>query len=429
MTGQRVIFHVDMDAFFVSVEELFDRSLRGKAVVVGGNRDERGVVSAASYAARKFGVHSAMPLRTAAKLCPNAIFVPGHPERYREYSHKVYTILNRFTPKLEMASIDEAYLDLTGSERLHGPPLRAAHRLHDAIKSETGLNCSIGIATSRLVAKISSDQAKPNGILWVAPGLEARYLAPLEVRKVPGVGKVTEQNLHRLGIRRIGDLAALDEHLLEERFGKWGLALAGKAKGEDAGGWFDTDIGEHADPKSISHEHTFNEDTADPEQLEATLSHLSQQVGRRLREHRLFARTLQLKLRTSDFKTITRAHSPANSTQLDNEIFAEIRRLFRDNWRPGAKIRLLGVHASGFDHQQGQLDLLHPDAQERWSKALAAADKLRDRFGEGAVSLASGMKGRYHERVHENPVGLPGKVAGDRNSSAAPASPPKHRDS
>jgi DNA polymerase-4 len=413
-TPKVVIFHVDMDAFFVSVEELYDPSLKGKAVVVGGKRDERGVVSAASYEARKFGVHSAMPLRTAARLCPHAIFVHGHPDRYRDYSHRVFEILNRFTPKLEMASIDEAYLDLTGSQRLHGPPLRAAHLLHEAIKRETGLNSSIGIATSRLVAKISSDQAKPNGILYIVPGLEARFLAPLEIRKVPGVGKVTEQNLQRLGIRRIGDLAALDERILEQRFGKWGLALAGKARGEDAGGWFDTDIGEHSDPKSISHEHTFNEDTADLDQLEATLSHLSQQVGRRLREHGLYARTLQLKLRTSDFHTITRAHSPTRSTQLDNEIFAEIRRLFRHNWKPGTRIRLLGVHASGFDHEQGQLDLLNPDSQERWSRALAAADKLRDRFGDSAVSLASGMKGRYHERVHENPVGLPGKVEGDR---------------
>lgn len=422
MTAQRTIFHVDMDAFFVSVEELSDPSLRGKAVVVGGDRNERGVVSAASYEARKFGVHSAMPLRTAAKLCPHAIFVHGHPDRYREYSHKVYAILNRFTPKLEMASIDEAYLDLTGSVRLHGPPLRAATLLHDAIKRETGLNSSIGIATSRLVAKISSDQAKPNGIMLVMPGLEARYLAPLEIRKVPGIGKVTEQNLQRLGIRRIGDLAALDERVLEEHFGKWGLALAGKARGEDAGGWFDSDIGEHSDPKSISHEHTFNEDTADLTQLEATLSHLSQQVGRRLREHSLWARTLQLKLRTSDFHTITRAHSPSHSTQLDNEIFAEIRRLFQRNWKPGSKIRLLGVHASGFDHEAGQLDLLNPQSQERWTRALAAADKLRDRFGESAVSLASGMKGRYHERVHENPVGLPGKVE-DHNAGKGRATP------
>src|SRR5690349_6138387 len=190
----KTYFHVDMDAFFVSVEELFDPSLRGKPVVVGGKSNERGVVSAASYAARKFGVHSAMPLRTAYKLCPQAIFVEGHPERYREYSGRVFEILQSFSPLVEMASIDEAYVDMTGTERLHGPPLRAAHQLHEAIQSATRLNCSIGIASSRLVAKIASDQAKPNGILRVLPGVEARFLAPLEVRRIPGVGKVMEQN-------------------------------------------------------------------------------------------------------------------------------------------------------------------------------------------------------------------------------------------
>src|SRR6478752_4713522 len=162
----RMIFHVDMDAFFVSVEELFNPELKGKAVVVGGQRDERGVVSAASYEARKFGVHSAMPLRTAYKLCPHAIFVDGHPDRYRDYSHQVFEVLQSFSPLVEMASVDEAYLDITGTERLYGPPLRAAHLLHERMKERTRLNCSIGIAASRLVAKISSDQAKPNGVLW-----------------------------------------------------------------------------------------------------------------------------------------------------------------------------------------------------------------------------------------------------------------------
>src|SRR5208282_2869111 len=183
----RTIFHVDMDAFFVSVEELFDPSLKGKPVVVGGQANQRGVVSAASYAARKFGVHSAMPLRTAARLCPQAIFVDGHPTRYREYSGKVYEVLKSFSPQVDMASVDEAYMDLTGTERLHGPPLSAAHRLHDAIKRDTDLNCSIGISASRMVAKVASDQAKPNGVLWVLPGEEARFLAPLDVRKIPGV--------------------------------------------------------------------------------------------------------------------------------------------------------------------------------------------------------------------------------------------------
>ena len=256
-------FHLDMDAFFVSVEELFDPSLKGKPVVVGGRPKERGVVSAASYAARKFGVHSAMPLRTAYKLCPQAIFVEGHRERYVEYSGKVYEVLQKFSPRVEMASIDEAYLDLTGTERLLGPPLAAAHGLHNAVRGATNLNCSIGAASSRLVAKIASDQAKPHGILWIPPGCEARFLAPLDVRKIPGVGKVTERSLHDCGVRKIGDLARLDRSSLEQRFGKWGLALAGKARGEDTGGWFDGEIGDDVEPRSISHEHTFSVDTAD----------------------------------------------------------------------------------------------------------------------------------------------------------------------
>ncbi|SPE42768.1 DNA polymerase IV [Candidatus Sulfopaludibacter sp. SbA3] len=405
----RTYFHVDMDAFFVSVEELYDPSLKGKPVIVGGRPDERGVVSAASYAARKFGVHSAMPLRTAYKMCPQAIFVDGHPERYREYSEKVYETLRGFSPLVEMASIDEAYLDMTGTERLHGPPLRAAHQLHQRMKEATNLNCSVGIATSRLVAKISSDQAKPNGVLWVIPGSEVAYLAPLDVRKVPGVGKVTEKNLHAVGIRKVGDLARLDERFLEERFGKWGLALAGKSRGLDAGGWFDTEIGAEEGPKSISHEHTFNEDTADVPQIESTLSHLCEMVGRRLREHGLHARTIQLKLRYSDFSTITRAHSVARGTQIDTELFEEIRQLFRANWRAGWPVRLLGVHASGWAQGEEQMDLLGEDRHEKWKQTLAAADRLRDRFGEKAVSLAASLRGNFRERTHENPASLPGK--------------------
>src|SRR5229473_1732774 len=413
----RTIFHVDMDAFFVSVEELFDPSLKGKAVVVGGQRDERGVVSAASYAARKFGVHSAMPLRTAAKLCPNAVFVDGHPERYRECSEKVYEVLNHFSPQVEMASIDEAYLDMTGTKRLHGPPLRAAHMLHQKMKSETQLNCSIGIGVSRLVAKVSSAQAKPNGILWIVPGEEAKFLAPLNVRDIPGVGKVMEQNLHALGIRKVGDLARLEESELEARFGKWGLALAGKARGEDAGGWFDTEVGADTDAKSISHEHTYNEDTADASQLESTLMRLSEMVGRRLREAKFYTRTIQLKLRYKDFTTITRAHTLAAPTQLDGEIFEQVRTLFRKNWKPGRQVRLLGVQASSFEDQTGQISLLEGGRQQRWKDALAVADRLRDKFGESSISLAAGMRGSFRERTHENPAGLPGKKGKSRQAS------------
>jgi DNA polymerase-4 len=409
----KTYFHVDMDAFFVSVEELFDPSLIGKPVVVGGQANQRGVVSAASYAARKFGVHSAMPLRTAHRLCAQAIFVDGHPTRYREYSRKVYEVLKSFSPQVDMASVDEAYMDLTGTERLHGPPLSAAHRLHDAMKRATALNCSIGIAASRMVAKVASDQAKPNGVLWVLPGEEARFLAPLDVRKIPGVGKVTEKNLQAWGVRKVGDLAALDEDFLRQHLGQWGLALAGKSRGMDAGGWFDGEVGDDNTPKSISHEFTFNEDTAETDTLESTLARLSEMVARRLREHDLHACTIQLKLRYSDFSTITRAHSFDHGTQLDTEIFQQVRALFRANWKPKATIRLLGVHASGLKPAEGQLNMLDEPNTNRWRKAMSAVDSLRDKFGEDSVSLAMGLRGRFRERVHENPAGLPGKTPGE----------------
>ncbi|MGC2108288.1 MAG: DNA polymerase IV [Candidatus Korobacteraceae bacterium] len=407
-SAQRTIFHVDMDAFFVSVEEVFDPSLKGKPVVVGGRPNERGVVSAASYAARKFGVHSAMPLRTAAKLCPQAIFVDGHPDRYREYSAKVYEVLNRFSPKLEMVSIDEAYVDMTGTERLHGPPLRAAHALHTAMKAETKLNCSIGIGTSRLVAKVCSDQAKPNGVLWVLPGREVEFLGPLDVRKIPGVGKVMEKRLHDQGIAKVRDLASRDERWLERNFGALGAALSGKARGLDAGGWFDTDIGEEEGAKSISHEHTFSHDTSNAQQLEATLARLSEMVCRRLREQKLNARTLQLKLRDASFHTITRAHTVDRPTAVDSEVFSTIRELFRAAWK-GDAVRLLGVHVSHFEEESEQISLDGQRSHEKWTQALSAADRLREKYGEGTISLATGMKARFRERTHENPAGLPGK--------------------
>ena len=408
--SSRTIFHVDMDAFFVSVEELFDPSLKGKAVVVGGQRNERGVVSAASYEARKFGVHSAMPLRTAAKLCPQAIFVDGHPDRYRACSQKVYDVLQSFSPQLEMVSIDEAYLDMTGTERLHGPPLLAAHKLHQKMKAVTQLNCSMGIGTSRLIAKVCSGKAKPHGVLYAVPGQEARFLAPLSVRDVPGVGKATEQQLHALGILTVGDIAKFTDSFLEERLGKWGLALAAKARGQDAGGWFQGEIGEEEAAKSISHEHTYNQDTANVEQIEATLMRLSEMVGRRLREHGYHARTLQLKLRYKDFTTITRAHTLEFPTQLDNEIYREIHRLFNGNWRPGREVRLLGVAASSLDAEVLQGDLLEKQSRERWQQVLGAADRVRDKFGESSITLGTGMKGGFRERTHENPAALPGKL-------------------
>ena len=397
----RTIFHVDMDAFFVSVEELFDPSLKHQPVVVGGRPDERGVVSAASYAARQFGVHSAMPLRTAYKLCPQAIFLDGHPERYREYSRRVRLVLESFSPLVEMASIDEAYLDMTGTGRLHGPPLAAAHAVHAAIARETQLNCSIGIGTSRLIAKISSDQAKPHGILQVWPGAEAAFLGPLPVRKVPGVGAKTEQRLLQLGVSRVRDLPRLDAARVERELGAWGTALLGKARGQDAGAWFDAAVGQREAAKSISHEHTFSVDTAEAAVLEAMLGRLSQMVGRRLREQGVAGRTIQLKLRNRAFETITRAHSLERPTNLDGTIRDAILKLFRGHWRGGTAVRLLGVQVTGFEEDSGQSPLFAGDLEARLRQATAASDKMRDRFGDGVVGLGGALGAKFREKTHE----------------------------
>ena len=397
----KTIFHLDMDAFFVSVEELLDPTLKGKPVVVGGQGDQRGVVSAASYEARKYGIHSAMPLRQASKLCPDAIFLDGHMHLYREYSDKVEAVLRDFSPLVNMASIDEAYLDMTGCERLWGPPLQAAHRLHEAVRERTNLACSIGVASSRLVAKIGSDQAKRNGVLWILPGTEAHWLAPLEVKRIPGVGKVSEKQLADIGIKRIGDLAALDERFLTQRFGKWGLALAGKAHGQDAGAWFDTEIGVEEAPKSISHEHTFDVDTRDLGLLRATLIRLTEKVMKRLREHHLHARTVQLKLRFEGFETITRAKSVGEATNIDRDVVEAILKLFLENWPRERAVRLLGVHVSHFTDQEPQPSLLSGDDDRKWRAALKATDRLKDKYGEGTLHLGGALKGVYKDRVHE----------------------------
>ena len=438
----RTYFHVDMDAFFVSVEELYDPSLKGKPVVVGGRPDQRGVVAAASYAARRFGVHSAMPLREAARLCPHAVFLDGHPERYRDCSAEVRRVLLQFTPSVEMASIDEAYLDMTGTGRLHGPAMKAADLLHRTMQRETRLNCSVGIASSRVAAKVASDQAKPNGVLQVLPGLEANFLAPLEVRRLPGVGKVTAERLLEYGVRTIGDLASLTEASLGRKIGPGLAALIEKAQGRDAGGWYDEEVGAGGGPKSISHEHTFDRDERDPAILGSTLARLSEMVCRRLREHRLHARKVGLKLRYSDFTTITRGRTLQRPTQLDGEVLELVRELFHANWQPRRAIRLLGVQTSALAPAEAQMELLHPGKpteglpgipltggqQTRRRQAMEAVDALRDRYGESAVSLAGGMSARFRERTHD---GVPSKpdvgLLGRENPAALPGKEPRTR--
>jgi DNA polymerase IV len=382
-----VIFHADMDAFFVSVEELFDPSLKGQAVVVGGLPDQRGVVSAASYEARKFGVHSAMPLVTAKQLCPHAIFLPGRRDKYVEYSRKVETIFQRFTPVVEMVSIDEAYLDFTGSGRLHGEPLPLAQRLRSEIEQQTGLSVSIGISRTKLVSKVASDLAKPRGILWVLPGHEAALLAPLKTGKLPGIGKVTEKRLQDLGVTTVGELAALGRQTLNELFGQWGESLHRKAQGLNTA-HFDF----HEEPKSISNEHTFAQDSCDAEEVHATLAQLVERTAHRLREHRMFARTITLKLRDLEFRTLTRAVSLEEPTQLDCEILETILELLKKSWDRKLKIRLLGVGLSGLGYSPLQEHLFQKESRQKKTRLYEATDKIRGKYGFDSIGSARTVK-------------------------------------
>lgn len=404
-------FHVDMDAFYINVELLQRPELRGRPVIVGGPRDARGVVASASYEARRFGVHSAMPSRTAARLCPDAIFLPPRFELYRESSKRVEAILREFAPEVEMVSVDEAYLNLSGCERLHGHPLAAAQRLRSTVLERTHLPCSIGAAGSRMVSKVASDWAKPAGLLWILPGEEAAFLAPLPVGKLPGVGKVTAEALARIGIYRVADLQRAPEELLAERLGSSGPALRHRALGlqparEISSPAFLTSDAEELDGdgnRSISHEMTFSQDTADQERLQRALAHLVEKVGARLRHHQRFARTLHLKLRDSKFQTSTRACTLAEPTQLDSVLLAEARRLFQANYRPGTALRLLGFGVTGLQAHPGQMNLMQQEQRQRWSQALNAVDAVRQRFGAGAVHLGAAV-GKKDKPLRKKPA-------------------------
>jgi DNA polymerase-4 len=380
------ILHVDIDAFFVSVELLDRPDLRGKPVVVGGQPDQRGVVSAASYEARKYGIQSAMPLRTAGRLCPHAVFLEPRHHLYSEWSDRVAAILGKYSPVVEMASVDEAYLDLAGTERLFGPPFAAAHSLLREITATTGLPCSAGLARTRLVAKVASDQAKPRGLLWVPAGSEESFLAPLAVRRIPGIGKVTEAALKTQGIETVAQLAATTQEKLEQNFGRWGTALHRKARGGDTYEFF-----VDAEPKSISHNHTFSFDTDERAALDATLSFLCQKAMKRLRDASLSASTVTLTIRYAGFETITRAHTLREPTHLDPIVFNCIRQLFDRHWDRSRKVRLLGVALTSFTHGGEQLDLLDAARREKMEKLAQAADSLRDRFGFSKVQFGGSL--------------------------------------
>jgi DNA polymerase-4 len=376
-----VILHVDLDAFFAAVEQRDRPELRGKPVIVGGGGpDQRGVVSAASYEARKFGVNSAMPLRTAGRLCPQGVFLPVDGRKYQSVSREVMAILRRFTPQVQPISIDEAFLDVTGSRALFGDGEAIGRTIKETIRGEVGLTASVGVATTKLVAKIASELRKPDGLVVVPPGDEAAFLAPLPISRLWGVGGKTAEALRDFGVVTIGDLAALPPDALVRRFGKHGGSLVDRAVGRDP------DPVATGDPaKSIGHEHTFDVDTANREVIERTLLGMADGVAWRLRASGLKAVTVALKLRDSSFTTITRQISLDVPADLTEPIYEAAVTLLRRELH-GQRIRLVGVTASNFRDRE-QLALFGEDDPRRRQTA-EALDRIRRRFGERAVTRA-----------------------------------------
>jgi DNA polymerase-4 len=418
VTG-RTILHVDLDAFFASVEQRDRPELRGKPVIVGGDPRGRGVVSAASYEARRFGVHSAMSLREAVRRCPDGVFLPVDGRRYQQASREVMAILRRFTPQVEPISIDEAFLDVTGSRGLFGDGRSIAAAIKAAVRDDVGLTASVGVASTKLVAKIASDLQKPDGLVVVEPGDEAPFLAPLPISRLWGVGERTATALADYGVRTIGDLAALSPDLLVRRFGKHGGSLASRARGVD-----DDPVHEGDPAKSVGHEHTFDVDTSDRETIERTLLAMSDGVAGRLRSAGVRASTVAVKIRDSSFRTITRQRTLPEPTDLTDPIFRAAVELARPEVR-GIRVRLLGVTASNLGDRE-QLGLF-PSDDPRRRAAIEAADMIRKRYGERAVTrgrlVGTGLPAPF-ERDPRNPLDRRARGAstdgqGDASAGAA----------
>ena len=377
----RTILHVDLDAFFASVEQRDRPELRGRPVIVGGGGpNQRGVVSAASYEARKFGVHSAMPLRTAGRLCPQGVFLPVDGRKYQQASREVMAILRRFTPQVQPISIDEAFLDVTASRALFGDGPEIAQAIKDAVRDEVRLTASVGVAATKLVAKIASDLRKPDGLVVVPPGGEAAFLAPLPISRLWGVGEKTAASLLDYGVRTIGDLAGLDPAVLERRFGKHGASLVARANGIDPD---PVATGEPA--KSIGHEHTFDVDTSEAEVIERTILGMADGVAWRLRASGLKAVTVTIKLRDSGFNTITRQVGLDVPADLTEPIYEAALALVRKELH-GQRIRLVGVTASNF-RDRDQLALFGGEDPKR-HQAAEALDTIRRKYGDRAMTRA-----------------------------------------
>jgi len=370
--------HIDLDAFFVSVEQSENPELKGKPVVVGGRPDQRGVVASASYEARTFGLRAGMPLTTASRLCPQAIFIQGSFPKYQVASQRFMAILADFSPYLEPVSLDEAYLDVTGFESLYGSIHQMAVAMKKRIKDELGLCASIGIASCKVVAKVASELSKPDGLLEVAVGQERSFLSPLPVTKLPGIGKKTERILNGLGINTIGKLSTMPLSALKSHFSAFGEILWRYSRGID-----DRKVEPPAEAKSISRETTFGKDTRDHSLLKATLRYLSERVGSQLRQRGKQARCVTLKLRYADFTTITRRHTLRQSSDSDQTIFDTGVGLLNQALSQ-QKVRLIGIGVSNLTEPRRQLDMLDLSAR-RLEQLNRAIDRIRKKYGFTAI--------------------------------------------
>lgn len=386
----RALLLVDLDAFFASVEQLDHPEWRGKPVIVGGRSDRRGVVSTASYEARAFGVHSAMPSATAERLCPDAIWTSSHFDRYHELSAQVMGILKDESPLLEQMSIDEAYLDVSPGRYTGEDPVAIAARIQARV-AELGITCSIGVATGKAVAKIASDMDKPRGLTVVYPGSEAAFLAPMDVRAMPGIGKQSAERLRRIGIRTLGALADTPLDKLTPLFGVNAQAVRDRARGIDP-----REIATESEVKSVSHERTFATDLVTREEIEDAIDMLGPMVGRRLRKKGLAGHTVTIKLRYADLSRRTAQKGlPANVD--DETVFIPVaKRLIDEIWRPGDSVRLVGLGISGFEAHDEQLGLFADEELPAGNaELLSAADKIRDKFGDGMLKFGRELKIRH----------------------------------
>jgi DNA polymerase IV len=378
-----MIAHFDLDAFFVAVECIMDTSLKGKPIIVGGSR-ERGVVTAASYETRKYGVHSAMPISKALQLCPQAIIVTGSRGEYSRYSRWVTNIIAEKAPLFEKASIDEFYIDLEGMEKYH-KPYEWTIALREAIINETGLNISFGLAANKMIAKIATDEAKPNGYLIVPPGSEEAFLAPLRVNKIPGVGEQTYRTLLEMGIEYIRDISVAKPAFLESRLGKYGLELLQKAKGIHHG-----EVIPYHEAKSVSTENTFQENTNDMDFLMSELVRMTEKVAFELRGDNKTAGVIAVKIRYPDFETTSR-QTTIPYTFYDDELIPVAKELFHKLYRKDEKIRLMGVRLSELTSEAIQTNLF--TSKEKKADLYRAIDSLKNKFGKGSVRKGGGMKG------------------------------------